>query len=157
MPKNSQNIKRIAQLFGELERDELIPFANLLGLRFESLDENSICIKFENKEELIGNSVAKMLHGGVISAVLDNAGGYIAATENLKKSDDFQYETTLKKIMMRTGTIDLRVDYLRPGRGKYFLATGRVMRMGNKIAVTRMKLHNDEGLLIAVGTGTYVV
>ena len=28
------------------------------------------------------------------------------------------------------GTIDLRVDYLRPGRGNHFLATGRVVRRG---------------------------
>jgi acyl-coenzyme A thioesterase PaaI-like protein len=31
------------------------------------------------------------------------------------------------------------------------------MRTGKKVAVTRMELHNDEDLLIAVGTGTYIV
>jgi uncharacterized protein (TIGR00369 family) len=55
------------------------------------------------------------------------------------------------------GTIDLRVDYLRPGLGRHFLATGYILRMGNRVAVTRMELANDEKRLIAVGTGAYLV
>jgi len=57
----------------------------------------------------------------------------------------------------KIGTIDIRVDYLRPGLGAYFIATGSTLRTGNKVSVTRMELHNDKGILIAVGTGTYVV
>ncbi|MGH9388979.1 MAG: thioesterase family protein, partial [Vicinamibacteria bacterium] len=30
-------------------------------------------------------------------------------------------------------------------------------RSGNKVAVTRMELHNDEDSLIAVGTAAYLV
>ena len=54
-------------------------------------------------------------------------------------------------------TIDLRVDYLRPGRGKYFIATARIVRQGKRIAVTHMELHNDEGKLIATGGAAYVI
>jgi uncharacterized protein (TIGR00369 family) len=57
----------------------------------------------------------------------------------------------------RTGTIDLRVDYLRPGRGAWFKANGRIMRAGRKLAVARMEMHNHDDLLIAVGTGTYMI
>ena len=156
MSVNKQNIERIIQSFRDMERDKLVPFADLLGLRLESLDENSISVKFEIKEDLIGNSAAKMLHGGVISSALDTVGGYIAGIGHMKKTDGFQ-DGNLIKSLMRTGTIDLRVDYLRPGQGRYFLATGSIIRMGTKIAIARMKLHNDKGLLIAVGTGTYTV
>ena len=55
------------------------------------------------------------------------------------------------------GTIDLRVDYLRPGIGKHFIASSFILRAGNKVAVTRMELHNDNGEHIAVGTGAYLV
>ena len=55
------------------------------------------------------------------------------------------------------GTIDLRVDYLRPGRGKYFIATGRVVRLGNRVAVAHMELTNDAGELIATGGAAYMV
>ena len=57
----------------------------------------------------------------------------------------------------RLGTIDLRVDYLRPGLGKSFVASGYTLRTGRKVAVTRIELHNDQQDLIAVGTGSYVV
>ena len=57
----------------------------------------------------------------------------------------------------RIGTIDMRVDYLRPGIGIHFFATGTVMRTGNKVSVTRMELKNQDDLLIAVGTGSYSV
>jgi uncharacterized protein (TIGR00369 family) len=57
----------------------------------------------------------------------------------------------------KVGTIDLRVDYLIPGQGRSFFASASIMRIGNKVAVTRMELHNDRNLLIAVGTGTYII
>ena len=156
MPKKSQHIKRVLQLFREMHGDEVIPFNKMLGLRLEFLDEDSVCMKFEMKEDLIGNIMEKALHGGVISAALDTAGGFIAGIGIMKKTDGLQNEQIIKRIS-KMGTIDLRVDFLRPGKGKYFLATGSIMRMGKKVAVTRMKLHNDKGSLIAVGTGTYMV
>ena len=58
--------------------------------------------------------------------------------------------------LSKLGTIDLRIDYLRPGRGQRFTATAMPLRAGNKVAVIRMELHNDEGVLVAVGTGTYL-
>jgi uncharacterized protein (TIGR00369 family) len=57
----------------------------------------------------------------------------------------------------RVNTIDLRVDFLRPGLGKWFVASAFTLRTGNKVAVTRIELHNDQNELIAVGTGSYVV
>jgi uncharacterized protein (TIGR00369 family) len=59
--------------------------------------------------------------------------------------------------LARLGTIDLRIDYLRPGRGQLFETSARILRAGNKVAVARMELHNEEGTLIAVGTGTYLI
>ena len=58
--------------------------------------------------------------------------------------------------LSKLGTIDLRVDYLRPGRGEGFKATAVLLRSGNKVAVVRSELHAVDGTLIAVGTGTYL-
>lgn len=58
--------------------------------------------------------------------------------------------------LSRLGTIDLRIDYLRPGRGTRFSASAMLLRSGNKVAVVRSELHNELGTLIAVGTGTYL-
>jgi uncharacterized protein (TIGR00369 family) len=54
------------------------------------------------------------------------------------------------------GTIDMRVDYLRPGRGERFIATSRLLRAGNKVSVARVELHNDQGVYIATATATYL-
>lgn len=131
-------------------------FSEFIGYKIESPDFNTGVMKFEMKDRLVGNPYYKVLHGGIISSVLDTVGGhtvYLNLYRKIKdKSIEKQYES-LSKI----GTIDLRIDFLRPGRGKSFMAKGYMLRAGTKVAVTRMELHNDEGLLIAVGTGVYSV
>jgi uncharacterized protein (TIGR00369 family) len=108
------------------------------------------------RADLIGNYFLETLHGGVISAVLDATGGLSVSVSLLEKLQG-EPEEEIEKRMARIGTIDLRVDYLRPGRGKTFRAVSAIMRTGRKVAVTRMELHNDESVLVAVGTGTYIV
>ncbi|MCP4607118.1 MAG: hotdog fold thioesterase, partial [Planctomycetes bacterium] len=61
------------------------------------------------------------------------------------------------KRISKIGSIDMRIDYLRPGTGKEFTAKGKILRTGRKVAVSRMELWNEEDKLIAVGTGTYTV
>lgn len=133
-----------------------IPFNKVLGLQIESLKIKNVRVKFEMKEELIGNYVQGILHGGVISSVLDATGGIVASIGVLEKMMGHPREE-IGKGLAKVGTIDLRVDYLRPGHGKYFISTGSIMRAGKRVTVTRMELHNDQDLLIAVGTGTYIV
>ena len=57
----------------------------------------------------------------------------------------------------RGGTIDLRIDYLMPGKGNSFVASGIILRRGSKVAVVRTDLRNKQDDLIAVGIGTYLV
>jgi uncharacterized protein (TIGR00369 family) len=125
-------------------------------LKIESIDKNDIRIKFEMRDELIGNTVKKVLHGGVISSVLDVTGGIISMADVIEKMAG-QPADEIAKRLYNVGTIDLRIDYLRPGKGRYFVATGSVMRTGMKVSVVRMQLHNDKDVLIAAGTGTYII
>ncbi|MBW2138670.1 MAG: thioesterase family protein [Deltaproteobacteria bacterium] len=136
--------------------EERIPFNRVFGLRMLSLDPSSIRVRFNMRDELIGNYVKGILHGGVISATLDATGGLIASMDLLKKLAGRPLEEVEER-MSRVGTIDLRIDFLRPGVGQYFVASGDVMRAGRRVTVTRMELRNDEEVLIAVGTGTYLV
>jgi len=136
--------------------EQKIPFNRVLGLRVESLKLEKVKLKFEMKEKFVGNYIQNILHGGVISSVLDATGGIIATIGLLQKMVGYPIKE-IKKGITKVGTIDLRVDYLRPGRGDYFISTGSIMRAGRKVSVTRMELHNDKNLLIAVGTGTYIV
>jgi len=131
--------------------EEHIAFNKHLGLKVESFDLEAPKLRFEMRPELVGNPARQILHGGVISATLDVAGGFAIM---LSLAADM---TGIPTSFPNMGTIDLRVDYLRPGRGKHFIATARIVRKGKRIAVTHMELHNDTGELIATGGAAYVV
>ena len=136
--------------------EEKIPFNKILGFEVETLSVSKVVVGFAMRADLIGNYFLETLHGGVISSVLDATGGLSVSVSLLEKLQG-EPEEEIEKRMARIGTIDLRVDYLRPGRGKTFRAVSAIMRTGRKVAVTRMELHNDERVLVAVGTGTYIV
>ena len=95
-------------------------------------------------------------HGGVISATLDATGGCAVM---MGIADKHAGETAQQVIarFSKVGTIDLRIDYLRPGLGKYFVASAKVTRIVGRIASTQMELHNDEGLLLSTGAASYIV
>jgi uncharacterized protein (TIGR00369 family) len=133
-----------------------IPFNRVLGLEVMSLANETPILKFEMRPELVGNFMRGNLHGGVISSVIDVCGGLTAFLGLQRKLKDESVEERLQRFG-RIGTIDMRVDYLRPGLGQWFEAKGFLLRTGNKVAVTRMELHNDAGDLIAIGTGAYTV
>ena len=50
---------------------------------------------------------------------------------------------------LKMATIDLRVDYLRPGLGTSFVATADVTRLSGRRGSTQVRLHNDSGTLVA--------
>ena len=133
--------------------EEHVPFNKVIGLRVESTDPDAPKLRFDMRPELIGNPRRQILHGGVISAVLDVAAGFAIHLAVGKSREDQPQDGDFPSI----GTIDLHVDYLRPGRGKHFIATGRVVRLGNRVAVAHMDLVNDEGELIATGGAAYMV
>ena len=135
---------------------ERLPFNRLLGLKVTSLNSDGGTMAFSTRKDLIGNIFHRTLHGGVISSVLDAVGGLTASASLVVRAAGLS-EEKVKAMFAQVGTIDLRVDYLRPGRGERFTASGRIMRSGRKVAVVRMEMHNEDGLLVAVGTGTYMV
>lgn len=140
----------VRQVYGNL------PFNLFMGLKVSRLKANEAGYEFPMKKELIGNFAYGFLHGGVISAVLDATGGMTASASAIERMQGFS-SNKIKNRIAQIGTIDIRIDYLRPGQGTRFFSIGTIMRSGKKVAVTRMELKNQENLLIAVGTGTYIV
>lgn len=133
------------------------PFVKLIGMELFEADNDHVKARFAMKPELIGNVFKQILHGGVIATALDMVGGMMGviavyrrmAEENVPKEERYQR-------LARLGTIDMRVDYLAPGRGQEFIASATLLRVGKKVFVTRMELHNEAGELIAAGTGSYL-
>lgn len=133
-----------------------IPFHQMIGLEVLSLTAESVELRVKMRPELVGNPFYQILHGGVTASLLDAAGGMVAMASLVVELLDLSAEE-MQQRLRKLGTIDIRIDYLRPGRGQAFTATARVIRKGNKVAVTRMELHNEEGIEIALGTATYLV
>lgn len=133
-----------------------MPFNRALGLELERLDPDFAQLSLANQTMLVGNDAQKILHGGVIASVLDVAAGLVCVSSALTREAHIT-EEALRHRLSRMGTIDLRVDYLRPGRGERFIASSSLLRAGNKVSVARVELHNDSGIHIASATATYLV
>jgi len=155
MPDQTNKLEELLHILADIYENKL-PFNQVLGLHIIRLKPDLVKVTFEMTDSLIGNYVQNSLHGGVISSALDAVGGLTATAGMIQKKIDRPKEE-LAQIVAKVGTIDLRVDYLRPGKGVSFTSSATIMRIGNKVAVTRMELHNDQNRLIAVGTGTYLI
>ena len=149
--KQEDSFRQIAEYW-----NQAMPFNKLLGLEITqfSASESAVSVAWDDK--LIGNPQQKILHGGVTASALDLAGGVVAAANILSQLPELSPEI-IAQSLGRLSTIDLRTDFLRPGRGKLFIATAKIIRSGNKVAVARMEMHNEQGDHIAFGTGTYMV
>lgn len=133
------------------------PFVRLIGMTLVHASNEEVRARFDMKPELVGNVHKQILHGGVIATALDMVGGMmglVAVYQRMKEDSVPRDERYLR--LMRLGTIDMRVDYLSPGRGEHFEASATLLRVGKKVFVTRMELRNDSDDLIAAGTATYL-
>jgi len=57
----------------------------------------------------------------------------------------------------KLGTIDLRIDYLRPAIGAHFELRAQVLRLGSRVATTRMEFLGADGQLLSAGAAAYIV
>ncbi len=133
-----------------------VAFNQLLGLTAESVENHGLRLRLDMHPKLIGTHAFRRLHGGAIATALDDAGGIALMIAIAEKHADETAEQ-LEHRYVRMGTIDMRIDYLRPGLGEHFIATAEVTRLGGRIGSTLMRLVNDKGLLIATGTATYIL
>ncbi len=126
--------------------EELIPFNRFLGMRAVEMDRGRVRIEVPFRPELVGDPMRGALHGGVISTLADTAGG--AAVWS-----------ALDEPRARVSTIDLRIDYLRPGRQETLVAEASVVRLGRRVGVVDMRVFHSSAPndSVATGKGVYNV
>jgi uncharacterized protein (TIGR00369 family) len=96
-----------------------VPYMKFLGMRAELAgDEMTAILPFS--QHLIGNVMLPALHGGVIGAFMEAAA--LA-----------QLSVTQKSVKVHK-TIDVTIDYLRPGRAMTSYARAHVLKIGRQIA-----------------------
>jgi len=143
--------ERLCEMF-----ERQICFNQVLGLQIESLAADAASASLQMRPELIGHFTHQRLHGGVISATLDAMGGLAVMAAIGARHPLESAEARLQRFG-KLGTIDLRIDYLRPGHGPAFRATAQVLRLGSRVASTRMEFFDAEARLISCGAGAYIV
>ena len=125
--------------------EEMIPFHRMLGLRLILIEKGRVQVLIPYKPELVGDPRTDRIHGGVISTAMDAAGGAAGIT-------------TLNNEKDQISTIDIRVDYLFPGKPEDIVVEGSIVKNGKNIIFTQMRaFHSDEKEVIAEGRAIYKV
>ena len=133
-----------------------IIFNKVLGLKISSLQPDKVRARIDMRNELVGHYSYNRLHGGVISAALDAMAGLAVMAAIGARHMDEPPQQRLQRFA-KLGTIDLRVDYLRPAIGEYFELQAEVLRLGSRVASTRMEFFGADGKLLSTGAGAYLV
>ena len=136
--------------------EEKIVFNRVLGLRIVDLRPDRVSGRIAMKPELVGHYTFNRLHGGVISASLDAMGGLaVMAAIGARHMDEAPAQRLHR--FGKLGTIDLRVDYLRPAVGEEFELRAEVLRLGSRVASTRMEFLGAQGRLLSAASGAYII
>lgn len=136
--------------------EELISFNKVLGLQLESVTPQECRARMAMKPELVGHFAYQRIHGGAISAALDAMGGVAVMAAIAAKHMDEPVPQRMQRFA-RLGTIDLRVDFLRQGIGEVFGVRAEVLRLGSRVASTRMEFVAADGTLLSTGAAAYIV
>ncbi|MEY4505767.1 MAG: hypothetical protein RL297_345 [Pseudomonadota bacterium] len=136
--------------------EDKIVFNRVLGLKIVDLSPERVRARIDMRPELVGHFSYNRIHGGVISAGLDAMGGLAVMVAIGARHMDEPPGQRLHRFA-KLGTIDLRVDYLRPGIGEHFELSAEVMRLGSRVASTRMEFRGADGKLLSCGSGAYIV
>lgn len=114
--------------------EEHVPFNRFLGLRGESIGEGRAVLVLPVRPEFVGDPRRPALHGGVLSTLIDTAGG-LAAWSVLARGET-------------VSTVDLRVDYLEPaGLGEPLRAEAELVRKGNRVCHVRVAVTQGQSLV----------
>lgn len=136
--------------------EEMIVFNQVLGLKITTITPSKVSARIEMRHELIGHYAYNRVHGGVISASLDAMGGLAVMAAIGARHMDEAPEARLQRFA-KLGTIDLRIDYLRPGIGTHFELHAEVLRLGSRVGSTRMEFRGADGKLLSTGSGAYIM
>ena len=132
------------------------PFTGLMGLTLHVFEPDGVTARLPMRPDLVGHRPTHRLHGGAISAGMDVTGAFaIMAAMAVRHPQE-----TLAQLVPRFGkisTIDLHVNYLNVSVGDHFFVHASVLRLGSRVATTRMEFLNAEGKLLSAGTGAYMV
>jgi len=137
-PVNPRVLEVFSRLFVSL------PHCLALGISHIGTEGCKPTLKIDWREDLVGNPLRGVIHGGAITTLVDTCSAIAVAAQ----LDDFE----------TIATLDLRIDYLKaatPGRTIY--CTAECYRLARQVAFTRaVCFHDDINQPIAHGIATFM-
>ena len=124
---------------------EHIPHSAAIGMYLIEAIDGRALMRVPWREDLVGNPDTGVLHGGVITSVLDNAAGMAVASAMGE--------------WRPMATLDLRIDYMKPSTpGADLLATAHCHKLTQSIAFVRgIAYHEDPDDPIATTVATFMI
>lgn len=118
------------------------PFHRWLGVTATHASAGRAVLRLPPNPEFVGNPFVPAVHGGIISALVDLAGG----------------AALFVALQFPTPTIDMRIDFLRPAiAGKALEADATVLKCGQTTALVDIVVTDEDGRHVASGRATYSV
>ena len=132
-----------------------IPHSRAIGMRMvEAVDGRSLmCVPVDRK--LVGNPATGVLHGGVITSVLDSASGAAVGSALAARHEAGTAPGGWRPI----ATLDLRIDYMKPATpGKDLMARAECYKLTRNVAFVRgVAYHETADDPIATAAMTFMV
>lgn len=113
-------------------------FPVFLGIKIRELKKGSVVLRMPNRKEYA--QYRGVTHGGALSALIDTAATF-ATNSLIGEAQD-------------SVTIELKVNFLKPGTGRHLDATACVLHHGRTTSITRVEVHRADGVLCAYATVT---
>ncbi len=122
-----------------------IPHVQAIGMTMEAIWASNAVVRVPFDARLVGNPQTGVIHGGVITTILDNVSGMavFAAMDRLTN----------------TATLDLRIDYMRPATPEQpIYAHAHCIKRTRTIAFVHGTAYNLDGDdPIATSTGAFML
>lgn len=117
----------------------------LVGIETVAAERGVVTNRVKLRDEHLNYN--HVVHGGVISSLIDSAAGGAVRTTR-----------TPGEIKLRPhATSDLHVAYLSPGTGTELVAVARVIKAGRTAIFTEVDVTDDRGRTVARGMVTFVI
>ncbi|MEM7458619.1 MAG: PaaI family thioesterase [Pseudomonadota bacterium] len=121
------------------------PWANEMGFEITRIEKGHVWGVQPFREHLIGDLENRVIHGGVITTLLDNLCGMSCSTA----MREFRFVATL----------DLRIDYMRPAEsGRDILGEAECYHLTKSVAFCRAwAYHESRDKVIATAQGAFAI